>query len=47
MKNVTLKASNVEDFFRRGKTLARLADTGQSMPEERTVSFEDPADLFH
>lgn len=46
MKNVTLKASNEQDFFRRGKVLARLADTGQSMPEERTVSFEDPADLL-
>ena len=46
MKNVTLKASNEQDFFRRGKVIARLADTGQSMPEERTVSFEDPADLL-
>jgi predicted transcriptional regulator len=46
MKNVTLKASNEEDFFRRGKVLARLADAGQPMPEERTVSFEDPADLL-
>jgi predicted transcriptional regulator len=46
MKNVTLKASNEQDFFRRGKALARLADKGQSMPEERTVSFEDPADLL-
>jgi predicted transcriptional regulator len=46
MKNVTLKASNEQDFFRRGKVLARLADTGQSMLEERTVSFEDPADLL-
>jgi predicted transcriptional regulator len=46
MKNVTLKASNEQDFFRRGKVLARLADAGQPMPEERTVSFEDPADLL-
>ena len=46
MKNVTLKAANEQDFFRRGKALARLADTGQPMPEERTVSFEDPADLL-
>ena len=44
MKNVTLKAGNEQDFFRRGKVLARLADAGQPMPEERTVSFEDPAD---
>ena len=46
MKNITLKASNEQDFFRRGKVLARLADAGQPMPEERTVSFEDPADLL-
>ena len=46
MKNVTLKAANEQDFFRRGKVLARLADAGQPMLEERTVSFEDPADLL-
>ena len=46
MKNVTLKAGNEQDFFRRGKALARLADAGQAMPEERTVSFDDPADLL-
>ena len=46
MKNVTLKAGNEQDFFSRGKVLARLADAGQPMPEERTVSFEDPADLL-
>ena len=46
MKNVTLKAADEQDFFRRGKVLARLADAGQPMPEERTVSFEDPADLL-
>ena len=46
MKNVTLKAGNEQDFFSRGKRLARLADAGQPMPEERTVSFEDPADLL-
>ena len=46
MKNVTLKAGNEQDFFGRGKALARLADAGQPIPEERTVSFEDPADLL-
>jgi predicted transcriptional regulator len=46
MKNVTLKAGNEQDFFRRGKILARLADAGQPLPEERTVCFEDPADLL-
>ena len=46
MKSVTLKADDEQGFFRRGKILARLADDGQPMPEERTVSFEDPADLL-
>jgi len=46
MKNVTLKAGNEQDFFRRGKVLAQLADAGQGLPEERTVSFQDPADLL-
>jgi predicted transcriptional regulator len=46
MKNVTLKTGYEQDFFGRGKVLARLADAGQPMPEERTVSFEDPADLL-
>lgn len=46
MKNITLKAGNEQDFFRKGKVLARMADTGQPMPQERTVSFDDPADLL-
>lgn len=46
MKNITLKAGTEQDFFQRGKTLARLADAGESLPEERTVSFEDPAELL-
>ena len=45
MKNVTVKAGKEQDFFRRGNVLALVADTGQPMPEERNVSFEDPADL--
>lgn len=46
MKNVILKAANEQDFFRRGRVLAGLADASQALPEERTVSFEDPADLL-
>ena len=46
MKNVTLKAGNEQDFFPRGQALARLGDAGQSIPEERTVSFEDSAQLL-
>ena len=46
MKNIILKAGTEQDFFQRGKTLARLADAGKPLPEERTVSFEDPAELL-
>lgn len=46
MKNVTLKAGTEGDFFQRGIALARLADVGDTLPEERTVSFEDPAELL-
>jgi len=46
MKSIILKVANEEDFFRRGKVLARKADADQPMLAERTVSFEDPADLL-
>jgi hypothetical protein len=46
MKNLTLKSGNEQEFFRRGKVLAPLADAGQPISEERRVSFEDPADLL-
>lgn len=46
MKNVILKAGTEQGFFQRGKTLARLADAGKLLPEERTISFEDPAELL-
>lgn len=41
-----VEAGTEQDFFRRGKTLARLADAGKLLPDERTVSFEDPAELL-
>jgi len=46
MKNIILKAGNENDFFQRGRELARLADAGKALPEERTISFEDPAELL-
>lgn len=46
MKKVVLKAATERDFFRRGKALAQLADQGKALPEERTLSFEDPAELL-
>lgn len=46
MKSVILKAGTEHDFFQRGSALARQADMGKQLPEERTVSFEDPAELL-
>lgn len=46
MKTVVLKAAAEQAFFQRGRALARLADAGEALPEEHTVSFEDPADLL-
>ena len=46
MKSVILKAGTEQDFFQRGKTLARMTGADLPLPEERTVSFEDPAELL-
>jgi len=46
MTNIMLKAATEQEFFQRGQALARLADAGQMLPEERIISFEDPAELL-
>ena len=46
MKTLVLKTGTEQEFFRRGKALARLADTGKSLPRERTISFGEAADLL-
>lgn len=46
MTNIILKAGTEQEFFQRGQALARLADAGQMLPEERIISFEDPAELL-
>jgi predicted transcriptional regulator len=46
MTKLTVKTGTEQDFFKRGRQLARLADRGDTLPEERIVSFEDPADLM-
>lgn len=46
MKTVVAKAGTQKEFFERGKKLARLADSSKSLPQERTISFEDPAELL-
>jgi predicted transcriptional regulator len=44
MKTV-IKTSSVEDFFKRGRAAARLADQGKPIPAERVIAYEDPEDL--
>jgi predicted transcriptional regulator len=46
MSKVIIKTHTTEDFFKRGRTLAKLADQGKPLPEESVVSFEDPTDLL-
>jgi predicted transcriptional regulator len=41
----TIKVSNANEFFNRGKETAKLADKGKRISRERTISFEDPEDL--
>ena len=46
MTKLTVKTGTEQDFFKRGRQLAKVADRGETLPEERIVSFEDPADLM-
>ena len=46
MTRLTIKTGTEEDFFKRGRKLAKAADRGEPLPDERIVSFEDPADLM-
>ncbi len=46
MNTLTIKTGTEEDFFKRGRKLAKLADQGARLPEECVLSFEDPADIL-
>lgn len=46
MTKLTIKTGTEEDFFKRGRQLAKAADRGERLPGERIVSFEDPADVM-
>ncbi len=46
MTILTIKTGTEEDFFKRGRQLAQIADNGDALPDERVLSFEDPADLM-
>lgn len=46
MTKLTIKTGTEEDFFTRGRQLAKAADRGELIPNERIISFEDPADVI-
>ena len=45
MDKLVIKTATEDDFFKRGKKLASLADTGQILPQEHTITFEDPLEM--
>ena len=47
MKNVKVISGTEEEFFKRGRRLAKAIDQGQPIEEERIISFEDPLELSH
>lgn len=46
MTRLTVKTGTADDFFKRCRQLAAAADRGEPLPDQRIVSFEDPADLM-
>lgn len=46
MTKLTIKTGTEEEFFKRGRRLAKAADRGEPIPDERIISFEDPADVM-
>lgn len=46
MTKLTIKTGTEADFFKRGHQLAKAADRGDALPDERVLSFEDPADVM-
>lgn len=46
MNTLIVKTASEDDFFKRGRTLAKLADENRPLPEESMISFEDPADML-
>ena len=46
MSKFTLLNGTEDEFFLRGRQLAKAADGGEPIPNERIVSFEDPMELM-
>lgn len=45
MKKVTIGLGDEDDFFERGRRVAKAADRGEVIPEEAVVTFGDPVEL--
>ena len=43
---VTIKTGGSDEFFRRVRSRAEKLDRGESLPDEITISFEDPMELL-
>lgn len=43
----TVKTESREEFFARGKHIAKMLDKGEKIPASRIISFEDPEDLIN
>lgn len=46
MTKLIIKTGTEEDFFKRSRRLAHAADRGEPLPDERIISFKDPADVM-
>lgn len=46
MSKLTIKTGTEDDFFQRGRQLARTADRSEELPSESITSFEDPAEVM-
>jgi predicted transcriptional regulator len=44
--SVTVKTESREDFFARGKHIAKMLEKGEKISSSRIISFEDPEDLI-
>src|SRR5436190_19907838 len=43
---VSVKTETRENFFARGKHIAKMLDKGEKISSSRIISFEDPEDLI-
>lgn len=45
MKKVTIGLGDENEFFERGRRIAKAVDNGEAIPEEAVVTFGDPVEL--